>query len=76
MVLTGVPDRVATRIKAKWKVAEGAVFDASYFKEFVTKELSGETLDGVRDFEVSSRPDRQTLKVDILIAAAGNKQKD
>jgi len=75
MVLTGVPDRVATRIKAKWKVAEGAVFDASYFKEFVTKELSGETLDGVRDFEVSSRPDRQTLKVDILIAATGNKQK-
>jgi len=75
MVLTGVPDRVASRIKAKWKLAEGAVFDASYFKEFVTKELSGEALDGVKDFEVSSRPDRQTLKVDILIGTAGIKPK-
>jgi len=75
LLFPGVPDRVVARVKAKWKLAEGAVFDASYFKEFVTKELSGETLDGVRDFEVSSRPDRQALKVDILIAAAGIKQK-
>jgi outer membrane protein assembly factor BamA len=75
IVLTGLPDREAARVKARWKLAEGAVFDTSYFKEFVTKELSGESLDGARRFEVSSRPDRQTLKVNITIAAASTRSK-
>src|SRR5262249_3053798 len=75
LVLSGMSDREASRIKAKWKLAEGDVFDASYFKEFVTKELSGESLTGVRDFDVSSRPDRAKLKVDILIAATGRSPK-
>ena len=72
LLLTGLSDRDTARVKAKWKLAEGAVFDASYFKEFVNKELSGESLSGVRDFDVSTRPDRQTLKVDIVIAATGS----
>jgi outer membrane protein assembly factor BamA len=75
LVLTGLPDKEVARIKNKWKLDEGTTFDASYFKEFVTRELSGEGLDGVRNFEVSSRPDRQTLKVDITIAAAGTRSK-
>src|SRR5262249_17600594 len=75
LLLTGLSDREAARVKAKWKLVEGAVYDASYFKEFVTKELSGQSLTGVRDFDVSSRLDRQTLKVDILIAATGRSPK-
>jgi outer membrane protein assembly factor BamA len=75
LVMTGISDTGAARIKGKWKLHEGDVFDASYFKEFVTKELSGESLGGDKDFNISTRPDRQTLKVDILIAMTGARPK-
>jgi outer membrane protein assembly factor BamA len=75
LVMTTLSEKEAARIKSKWKLAQGDVFDANYFKEFVTKELSGQSLSGARDFDVTTRPDRQTLKVDVVITPSSDRSK-
>jgi len=68
--ISGVPQGNEERIKKKWRLRSGDVYDASYVKEFLNKDL-GPLLPAAsgRAMKVQSKiqPDRSTHIVDVTI---------
>lgn len=73
VIITGLTPEETRRLKAKWTLAAGAVFDDSYldnFRQTVIRPFVIERTQrtGARSkFDVATRPDAQRLTVDVLI---------
>jgi outer membrane protein assembly factor BamA len=78
LTITGVSEAEASRLKEKWKLREGDVYDASYLDEFMKKETKellerafreGRMRPGFKPPKIggSIRPNRRTLIVDVVI---------
>lgn len=69
LTVTGLPESDANRIKARWQLRQGDVYNAAYPDEFMKKVLADGRALGLRmkkaDFAV--KPDRQKLTVDVTI---------
>ncbi len=66
----GVPVQTAERLKSRWKLRSGDIYDASYMKEFLKTQM-GTALVGsdgkTPKIQTTVRPDRTTHMVDVLI---------
>ncbi len=70
LLFAGLSDKEAKRLKEKWKLASGQVFNALYLDEFFKEVvLSGKVKidSGGRTLEFKLRPDPQSLTVDVLL---------
>ncbi len=70
--VNGLPEELTKRVIDKWKLAPGAVYDASYDKQFFRsfgpndRELAM-ALSKFSKSEVESKPDKDKLVVDVTI---------
>lgn len=75
--VTGLTDAEAARLKKRWTLATGEVYDAGYLDDFLKKEVGEfikETVaatrgQGMRKFDLGAdiKPDREKLTVDVTI---------
>lgn len=71
LTLTGLADGMLKRLSAKWKLKTGDVYDASYLKEYLKKDLPAElrsTASIIKGVESSISLDTKKLLVDVVIA--------
>ena len=70
--VTGLPEELAKRVTNKWKLAPGAIYDASYDREFFRslgpndRELAI-ALSKFPKTEIEAKPDKDKLTVDVTI---------
>ncbi|HEY0006469.1 MAG TPA: POTRA domain-containing protein [Pyrinomonadaceae bacterium] len=69
LLLTGLNEADAARLKSKWKLQPGDVFDDSYLKEFINKVIAeGRALSTLpKGMKTAIKPDRRKLTVDVEI---------
>lgn len=68
--ISGLPEADAERLKYKWKLQTGEVYDASHLKEFMTKarpEITSALSAGRKEIKTEEKPDKQRLTVDVFI---------
>ncbi|HEV2762652.1 MAG TPA: POTRA domain-containing protein, partial [Pyrinomonadaceae bacterium] len=66
----GLTDSDAERVRKSWRLAPGAVYDASYFDEFVRRELRdalGARRGPGSGLKADIRPDRERQTVDVTL---------
>ncbi|MBA2524658.1 MAG: hypothetical protein H0V18_02585 [Pyrinomonadaceae bacterium] len=71
LTITGFSESTINRLKSKWKLQPGDVYDASYLKEFMKKEMvldARETGAPPKSISTELKPDRQKLTVDVTIS--------
>lgn len=77
LTITGLSESEANRLKEKWKLRQGEIFDASYLEEFGKKGIreylenafrEGRIQPGSRPSNIQSsiKPNKQTLIVDVV----------
>jgi outer membrane protein assembly factor BamA len=77
LTVSGFDDSTAGRIRKAWRLKAGDIYDASYQKEFIRKDLSG-ALSGspaagrVGRISMSQHPNQDTLTVDMAISLSAN----
>lgn len=71
LALRGFSDDEANRLKDRWKMQTGDVFDALYPSDFLKKNLREIMSPGAapKDIKADIKPDQQTLTVDVIISA-------
>ena len=60
LTITGLSESTINRLKGKWKLQPGDVYDASYLTEFMKKELvpdARETGSGPKSISTEIKPD-------------------
>ncbi|MCA1565160.1 MAG: hypothetical protein LC803_05910 [Acidobacteria bacterium] len=68
LAVTGLAAADANRLKEKWTLRAGDVYDASYVDEFLKKNLMTVARPGtLQQIETSVKPDRQKLIVDVTL---------
>jgi outer membrane protein assembly factor BamA len=70
LTITGISGSTISRLKSKWKLQPGEVYDASYLQEFMKKEMmldASETGSSPKSIGTEIKPDRQRLTVDVTI---------
>ena len=67
LIINGLSDKEAGKLKSAWKLSPGMVYDASYLREF-DKKLSSVVKKPRNGMD--QRLNRQDLTVDILISFA------
>ncbi|MDQ1523149.1 MAG: hypothetical protein QOE47_1073 [Pyrinomonadaceae bacterium] len=68
LAINGLPAADAARLKAKWTLSPGDVYDASYIDAFLQNNLMSVNRPGMlRNVETSVKPDRQKLTVDVTL---------
>jgi outer membrane protein insertion porin family len=68
LAVTGLAAADANRLKEKWTLRAGDVYDASYVDEFLKKNLMTVSRPGtLQQMETSVKPDRQKLTVDVTL---------
>lgn len=70
LVINGLADADAERLKTRWKLRPGDVYDTSYLKEFMTKarpDIAAVLSTGRKSINTEEKPDRQKLTVDVFI---------
>lgn len=70
LTISGLSESTANRLKGKWKLQPGDVYDASYLKEFIKKEIvldASEIGFPPKKMGTEIKPDRQKLTVDVAI---------
>lgn len=68
LAVTGLAAADANRLKEKWTLRAGDVYDASYVDEFLKKNLLTVARPGtLQQMETSVKPDRQKLTVDVTL---------
>jgi outer membrane protein assembly factor BamA len=66
----GVPMQTAERLKSRWKLKSGDIYDASYMSEFLKTQMGqalGASGGKTQKIQTSVRPDRVAHTVDILV---------
>lgn len=67
LTISGLSEGDTRRLKEKWKLQPGAVYDASYLSDFVKKVVGLERATMGKRIESAARIDRQKLTVDVSI---------
>lgn len=73
LAFAGIPNDFAARLKSKWKLSPGDVYDASYLEDFARTVIAKDpglstALAGKRGgIDSAVKPDRQTLTVNVTI---------
>jgi outer membrane protein insertion porin family len=68
LAVNGLAAADANRLKEKWTLRAGDVYDASYVDEFLKKNLLTVARPGtLQQMETSVKPDRQKLTVDVTL---------
>jgi outer membrane protein insertion porin family len=68
LTVNGLASADANRLKEKWALRPGDVYNASYIDEFLKKNLMTVARPGtMQQIETSVKPDRQKLIVDVTI---------
>lgn len=70
LTITGFSESTIKRFKSKWKLQPGDIYDASYLKEFLKKEMvldASEIGSPPKRIGTEIKPDRQRLSVDVAI---------
>ncbi len=70
LTVTGFSESTINRLKSKWKLQPGDVYDASYLNEFMRKEMvldAREIGSPPKNINTEIKPDRQKLSVDVTI---------
>jgi outer membrane protein insertion porin family len=68
LTVAGLAAADANRLKEKWALRPGDVYNASYVDEFLKKNLTIVTRPGtMQKIETSVKPDRQKLTVDVTL---------
>jgi outer membrane protein insertion porin family len=66
--VNGLSAADANRLKERWALRPGDVYNASYINEFLKKNLmSISRPDAIRNIETSVKPDRQKLTIDVTL---------
>jgi hypothetical protein len=67
LTFKGIPEAIAGRLQAKWRIRDGEAFDASYVKEFL-KQDAREELSRIRVGQINNSiiPDRGKLTVNVV----------
>jgi outer membrane protein assembly factor BamA len=69
LAFVGLPVEDAERLKAKWKIQAGDVYDASYPLEFLKTALADILKPGARPhMSIDVKPDQQKLTADVKIS--------
>jgi outer membrane protein assembly factor BamA len=71
LTITGFSENTTNRLKSKWKLQLGDVYDASYLKEFMKKEMvldAREIGSPPKSISTEIKPDRHKLTVDLTIS--------
>jgi outer membrane protein insertion porin family len=74
LVITGLPDDVAARLKAQWKLMPGEVYNGSYLTEFINTvmvrdaSVRGVLADKSKKVSTSMASDRKSLTVSVTIS--------
>ncbi|MBA3805688.1 MAG: hypothetical protein H0X14_08270, partial [Acidobacteria bacterium] len=70
LTLIGLSESTINRLKSRWKLQPGDVYDDSYLKEFMKKEMvldASEIGSPPKRISTEIKPDRQNLTVDVII---------
>jgi outer membrane protein insertion porin family len=68
LTVKGLAAADANRLKEKWALRPGDVYNASYVDEFLKKNLMSVARAGtMQQMETSAKPDRQKLTVDVTL---------
>ncbi len=70
LTLIGLSESTINRLKSRWKLQPGDVYDVSYLKEFMKKEMvldASEIGSPPKRISTEIKPDRQNLTVDVII---------
>jgi outer membrane protein assembly factor BamA len=68
LVINGLAPADANRLKGKWTLRTGDVYNASYIDEFLKQNLMTVSRPGtMQQMETSVKPDRQKLIVDVTL---------
>lgn len=68
LAVNGLPAADGARLKEKWALRPGDIYDASYVNEFLKRNLMSVARPGtLRNVETSVKPDRQKLTVDVTL---------
>jgi outer membrane protein assembly factor BamA len=68
LVIAGLSEGDTNRLKEKWKLRTGDVYDASYLRDFIKEVIfKGGVAGGNKRVEEESRLDREKLTVDVSI---------
>ena len=68
--INGLSEAETERLKSKWKLLPGEVYDASQLKSFLaraTPEIRSILSSGQRGINTQEKPDRQKLTVDVIV---------
>ncbi len=66
LVIKGLPEADAERLRKNWKLAPGTVFDASYMEEFLRRQMLSMMRRDIK-LETTYKPNRERLTVDVTI---------
>ena len=68
-IVKGVADKDALRLKERWTLKTGDIYDASYLGEFIKKLVADKVIfpDLEKLLKTEQKPDRQRLVVDVII---------
>jgi outer membrane protein assembly factor BamA len=70
LTVNGLPEAEAARLKSKWKLQTGDIYDSSYTKDFLKKampEMRGAFSSIPKGVSTQEKPDLQKLTVDVVI---------
>jgi outer membrane protein insertion porin family len=65
--IQGLDDRDARQVLAKWGLAKGSVYDASYANQFLAESFKSALLDPKWNVRVNEDPDPKTKTVDVTL---------
>ena len=67
LTITGLSEGDTNRIRERWKLRSGDVYDASYLREFVKNVVIMGRLNGGKKVGFGDKADRQKLTVDVTL---------
>ncbi|HEU0184388.1 MAG TPA: POTRA domain-containing protein [Blastocatellia bacterium] len=69
LTIKGVPQKDALRLKEKWTLKTGAIYDGAYLGEFINKLVADKLIfpDLAKLLTTEQKPDRQRLVIDVII---------
>ncbi len=70
IIVSGLPEKEAERIRKKWKLKEGDIYDGFYVAEFLKKTIftDPKLRNSLKGLKVSVKPDKETHNVDVSMS--------
>lgn len=68
-IIKGVPEKDLLRLKGRWTLKPGDIYDGSYLGEFINKLVADKLIypDLAKLLTTEQKPDRQRLVIDVII---------